>query len=414
MNEDLYSGGIDFTYKIAPAISATVGYAYNDTRRRTERRDFQFSAPNNFPTAVGLFRPDFLLQPSVINFFGINLIDTNEANPVFDAKLRTHAGYGQLQAALTDTLSLNIGARYEVGLQTVTPVQVFRVPTASLAGTDIRRNYLLPAATLTWEFADRMQLRANASKTIARPQFRELIFQFFYDPDGNRQFRGNPLLSDSQLYNGELRYEWYFARDQRFSLAGFYKRINKPIESFVSVTENSSVTSFANAPTANLYGGEVEAVKYFELAGLSDAGFFASRRAVVIANYTYTQSKIKVGANDPATVFASAANRATDFFIDGQPLTGQSDHLVNLQLGLEDTDALSQQTLLLSYASKRVTSRGASRQPDIFEIPGLRLDFVARQGLEIGNTDVEVKFEVRNITGTRYKEVQTSGANQIF
>ena len=415
LREDLYSGGVDLTYTIAPRITATVGYAYNDTQRRTERRDFQFSAPSAFPTAVGLFRPDFLLQPSVINQFGITLVDTNEANPVFDASLRVHAGYGQLQAEITEGLSLNIGARYEVGLQTVAPVQVFTVPTASLAGTNLNRNYLLPAATLTWEFADRMQLRANVSKTIARPQFRELIFQFFYDPDGNRQFRGNPLLTDSQLYNGELRYEWYFARDQRLSLSGFYKRIDRPIESFVSVTENSSVTSFANAPKADLYGGEVELQKYFDLGGLGGGdGFFATRRAVAIANYTYTASKIKVGANDPATVFASAANRATDYFIDGQPLTGQSDHLVNLQMGLEDTDNLSQQTLLFSYASRRVTSRGASGQPDIFEIPGIRLDFVAREGLEIAGKAFEVKFEVRNLTGTQYQEVQTSGANRIF
>ena len=35
----------------------------------------------------------------------------------------------------------------------------------------------LPAATLTWEVSPQLQLRFNASKTIARPQFRELIFQ---------------------------------------------------------------------------------------------------------------------------------------------------------------------------------------------------------------------------------------------
>ena len=44
----------------------------------------------------------------------------------------------------------------------------------------------------------------------------------------------------------------------------------------------------------------------------------------------------------------------SNFFIDGTPLTGQSDHLVNLQIGLEDTDRLSQQRLLLSYVSDRV------------------------------------------------------------
>ncbi|WP_164079380.1 hypothetical protein, partial [Stenotrophomonas maltophilia] len=68
--------------------------------------------------------------------------------------------------------------------------------------------------------------------------------------------------------------------------------------------------------------------------------------------------------------------------------TGQSDHLVNLQLGIEDTQSLSQLTFLFNYASDRVTNRGPSNlsgngfQPDIVERPGIRFDIVARQGFE--------------------------------
>lgn len=39
---------------------------------------------------------------------------------------------------------------------------------------------------------------------------------------------------------------------------------------------------------------------------------------------------------------------------------------------------------------------------------------VAREGVKFGNTDLEVKFELRNITGTTYQEVQERGANRIF
>ena len=142
--------------------------------------------------------------------------------------------------------------------------------------------------------------------------------------------------------------------------------------------------------------------------------FWASRRAVVVANYTFTKSKIKVGVTDQTAVFPLFSTNATDFFRDGAPLTGQSDHLVNLQLGLEDQDNLSQQTFLITYASDRVTSRGASLQPDIIEKPGFRLDFVARQGVKIFGVETEINFEARNITRTKYQEVQQSGANKIF
>ena len=259
-----------------------------------------------------------------------------------------------------------------------------------------------------------MKFRLSGSKTIARPQFRELIFQSFYDPDSNRSYRGNPLLTDSQLYNAEARYEWYFDRDQRFTLAGFFKRIDKPIEAYLITDQAGFITSFANAPKADLYGVEIETQKYFDLGGEDGSGFFGTRRAVVIANYTYTKSKISVKNGDPVAVFASSATNASDFFVDGSPLTGQSDHLVNLQFGLEDTERLSQQTLLFSYATERVTSRGGSGQPDVKEKPGIQLDFVAREGFTIGGKEAELKFEARNLTNTKYQEFQESGDNIIF
>ena len=258
-----------------------------------------------------------------------------------------------------------------------------------------------------------MQLRASGSKTIARPQFRELVAQVYQDPESNRLYRGNPSLTDSELWNAEARYEWYFDKDQRLSIAGFYKSIDNPIEAFTSLSDSSVSTGFANAPKATLYGAEIEVQKYVPLDTLSDAPFWQSRRLVLIGNYTYTQSDISVRDGD-TTVINGVTEAASNYFFDGAPMTGQSDHLVNLQVGLEDQDKLSQQTFLLTYASPRVTSRGPSRQPDLLEKPGIQLDFVARQGLNMLGKEVELKFEARNLTGRKYQEVQTSGDNKIF
>jgi TonB-dependent receptor len=414
LNENLWSGGLDLSVKVTPDITTTFGYAYSEATRRVERRNFLFTAPSTFPNAVALLRPDFLLQPDVIDFYDIDLIDTDELNPIFDARLLTNATYAQVQAFITPEISLNLGFRYEAAKQSVEIVPVFGNVAATGATTQLNNTYWLPAATLTWDINDQMKFRVSGSKTIARPQFRELIFQNFYDPDSNRLFRGNPLLTDSELYNAEARYEWYFDRDQRVTVAGFFKRIDKPIETFSSFDQNSVITSFANAPKADLYGAEIETQKYFDLSGLGENGFFSTRRAVVIANYTYTKSKISVKSGDPVAVFGASSTSALDFFSDGSPLTGQSDHLVNLQFGLEDTERLSQQTILLSYATERVTSRGASGQPDIKEKPGIQLDFVAREGFTVWGKEAELKFEVRNLTNTKYQEFQESGENIIF
>lgn len=413
LQEDLYSAGTDLSWQLNPDISATVGGAWSDTKRRSARRDFQFQAPGTFPQGVGLFRPDLLLQPSVINFYKIALVETDEGNPAFFARLRNYAGYAKVNAKFS-TITVDAGVRYEDALQSVDPIQVFNVPASSTAGTNLKKNYWLPAATITWQPRNEFQIRLNGSKTIARPQFRELINQPFFDPDSNRTYRGNPLLVDSQLYNAELRGEYYFAPEQRISVSAFFKRIKNPIEAFV--TGGDLITSFANAPKANLYGAEIELQKYFDMSFMGDGDFWGSRRAVLIGNYTYTKSKLKVTAADKVRVFGAASSIATDYFRDGLPLTGQSDHIANLQLGLEQQGKLSQQTFLLNYASNRVVSRGLNGtppQPDVIEKPGFSLDFVARQGVSLFEKEVELKFEARNITGRKHEEFQKSGSNRI-
>jgi outer membrane receptor protein involved in Fe transport len=417
LNEDLWAAGIDLSYRVTPSITATVGGAFADTNRTSSRRQFIYEPGGNFDPAIGVLRPDLLLAPGIVEFYNITVFEGDEEAPAVRGRLRNWAGYAKVNASATEQLSIDLGVRYENAVQRTDPIQVFNTP-GTTVGTRLAKEYWLPAATITWQFDPAMQVRVNASKTIARPQFRELINQPFFDPDSNRTYRGNPLLVDSQLYNAEARFEWYFAPEQRLSVSGFYKRIDNPIEAFVSNEGNEFIISYANAPKATLYGAEVEAQKYFDLSGWSnDTGFFAGRRAVVIANYTYTKSELQVKEGQSVLIPGVQNGLATDYFRDGSAMTGQSDHIANLQLGLESTDKLSQQTFLLTYASDRVVSRGATGtppQPDIVERPGLRLDFVARQGIELApERELEVKFEFRNITGRKHEEFQQSGNRRL-
>ena len=381
LGEDLMSAGLDLNWRVRPGLALTAGVDYAWTERDSARREFQIRAPSTFPAGVGMLRPDMLLGGAVIDNYDIGLIETTETDPAFAAQMRTRAAYLQLQAELADGLELSVGARLETAEQKVRPARVFTTLTNSGASTSLANDYLLPAATLTYKFRDNMQVRFNASQTVARPQFRELMFQRYYDPEASREYLGNPLLTDSKFVNAEARYEWYFASEQRFSVAGFFKQIDKPIEAYASYPEGDTpVTSFANAPQASLYGAELEMQKYLPLDGLFGSTFFDARRAVLISNYTYTRSSIDVGANDTVQVYGSTVTTrpASDYFVDGGQLTGQSDHVVNLQLGLESTAGMSQQTLLLAYAAKRVVSRAGGSWPDIFEAPGLTVDAVVR------------------------------------
>lgn len=415
LNEDLWSAGADLSYKFSPDFTVSAGYAFTDTKRRSSRYELHYDA-TNLPIPVQQQRPDYLTSDATIQYFDLTLLDFSSNYPVYDAALRVHAGYAQVQVEPFDGISLNAGVRYEKGRQSVTGLDVYNTGVEPRNG--INKEYWLPAVTLTIEAAKGLQFRASGSKTIARPQFRELIAQPYLDTESNRFFRGNPYLQDSELWNADIRAEWYLGREERVTAAAFYKKIDNPIETYTTITDTYNVTtSFANAPEATLYGAEFELQKYFPLDN-SGSAFLQSRRIAVIGNYTYTQSKLKVRDGDlttPYTYTTGPLPAASDYFLNGVPLTGQSDHLANLQLGLEDTDRLSQQTLLLTYASPRVTSRGPNLQPDIKEKPGFTLDFVARQAVKLpGGVNSEFKFEARNITGRKFQEFQQSGDNKVF
>jgi outer membrane receptor protein involved in Fe transport len=411
LKEELWYGGLDINYPLTDWLRLSAGYAYTTTDRFSSRREFLFNAPTSFDDGVGALRPDLLLGDAVLEFYEIGLIETTQSDPAFQAALDIQAGYISSQITPLLGVTVDVGVRYEDAKQTVDPVEVFLTPIDSGTSTSLNNDYFLPAVTLTYEISDGLQLRANASKTIARPQFRELIFQTYYDPETNRQYNGNPLLQDSELINAEMRAEYYFGRGNRASIAGFYKNIDKPIEAFSSFSDNDQLTSFANAPSAQLYGAEFELQYNYDLVDLGS--WFESKRAVVVTNYTFTQSSIQVSPDDVTQIFPRGPQAASNFFFDGAPLTGQSDHIVNIQLGLEDIDKLQQFTFLMSYASQRVTSRGAGGLPDIVEDPGFRLDFVARQGLDLGGVPLEVKLEARNIFGRDNFEFQTNGTNRI-
>lgn len=427
LDEDLWSAQADFGYKLpfARPVTVSAGYYFSDAQRQSTRFDFRYRSfdGGSIPAPASYLRPDMLLSiDSIMNACVnpttvpeedgcIRLFNLSNAQGAaeYNAQLRINAGYVQLEGELADGIRATAGVRYEKGEQSVT------TNSALFQGTQLNNGYWLPAATITWNFAQDMQFRLHGSKTIARPQFRELAPQVYRDFESDRLFFGNPELVDAKLLNFEGRWEWFFGRNQRITAAGFYKKIDNPTEqvAFFPTPDSALQTGFSYAPSATLWGGEVEVQKYFPLEFLG-----AGRRLMLVANYTYTKSSIN---SDDTLVPSPIQNGsgvavlvpATQLFRDGAPLTGQSDHLVNVQVGIEDTDSLSQLTLLFNYASDRVTNRGANLLPDIVERPGIRLDLVARQGLTLGGVDFELKLEGRNLTGTRYREFQQFEASTV-
>jgi len=416
LKEELWFGGLDVSYELTDTLSATVGYAYSDTTRRSESREFRPFVSGDIlddsvVPAFGLRQPGDLITSATAGLFNITLTEATPF-PVFDAGLEINAGYGLLRWAATDTLSLEAGVRYEDASQTVALDQtVFNDPIAGATPTNLFNDYFLPSGTITWEATPDLQLRVSASKTIARPQFRELVEQVYFDPESNREFVGNPLLNDSELLNFEARGEYYFGGPNKISLAGFFKEIDNPIENTLQSASGVVRTGFANAPSAQLYGLEFDAVYGIDLYDMGGS-FWETKQLLLQANYTYTQSEIKVNDTDIAPIIGAPEQLASLLFDDGAPLVGQSDHIANFSIGIEDTEKTQQASILVNYATERVTLRGGPL-PDVVEDPGLTVDFVARTELGLLGQDLELSFQVRNIFSRDNFEFQESDTGRI-
>lgn len=423
LDDELWYGAVDLAYRlrnIAMPTTLSVGYAYTDNTRSAIRRDFEYFPTGALPISVAQERIDYLLSDANVYLWNVLLRETTGGlgSAAYDAGLKVDAGYVMAEVTATPTVTVNLGVRYEKGRQFVTPLTLFGEEPA--LATQLNKSYWLPAGTITWNFAEDMQLRFAASRTIARPQFRELAPQPYRDTESQRTFFGNQFLVDSEILNLDARYEYYFGRDQILSVAGFYKDIDKPIEAVAVNLGSSLITSFANAPKATLYGGEIEARKYWPLADWGMAGALASRRLVTIANYTLTESEIKIRDGDTTITFTSQPNpiEANLVFDTSRKLrlTGQSTHLLNVQVGLEHPGRLSQQTVLLSYASPRATARGPNLTPDFIEKPGVQLDVVLREGFRLPyfGKELELKAEARNLLGTGYVESQRLNDSELI
>jgi len=420
IEDQIWSAGFDLGYELQFAgreVDLTGGYAYLDNDRQSEIRDFRFIATSGLSVNQQLQRPDFFFSDFNLGPNGLELTETtgSEGAAAYDAQLEVNAVYFQAEAEVTDALRGSVGLRYEDGTQAVRPFDVFG-GTPPPTPAPIEEQYLLPAATVTYAFGGGdMQVRVGASKTIARPQFRELAPSQFIDPDTDRTFIGNPFLIDSELLNLDARYEWYFASRQYVQAGLFYKTIDSPIEAIVNEQGGNLQTTFINAPEARLYGAELELRKTTRL--FETVPFFANKQILTAFNYTYSNSEILVDEDDEVFPLAGggAARPALELLRDGQPLQGQSDHLLNFQLGYEsdDQETGSQATFLLTYVSDRVSARGRPGQPDFVESPGVRLDFTFRKGFRAAGRPFTFGFEARNLTGENFEEFQEAGDGRV-
>ena len=424
IDDNVDSAGVDVTWNLPTeerALALSFGGAYSKNDREAVKRVFDFVpvAGTGLPIFNQYQRIEYLLSDWNLQNDVLVLREktaNNNGESAYDASLDIRAAYVQLEGEIAPNLRGTLGFRYEDAVQEVRTLDIFSgAPiTGIYSAPALENDYILPALAITWNIADNQQLRFGASKTIARPQFRELAPQQYTDPDIDRLFFGNPFLVDSELVNLDLRYERYFDEGEYVTAGVFHKSIENPVEAVTSGGGgNATFQSFLNAPEASLYGIEVEFKKYF------DGVTWGDNRLYLATNYTFTQSRVSVGPNDTVIPpgFNGLPQPAASFVSDGSPMQGQSDHIGNLQLGVESADGGFQSTLIANYVSERIVARGRPGQPDYIEKPGTTLDFVLRKNFKdfFGWNwfKPSLKLTGRNLLGTDHEEFMARDGDRV-
>lgn len=407
LKDNITSGGLDLAYQTTwlgdKDLTFSGGLAYSQTQRTYELLSFAFTGPRG-PTSQEILRSrvDFLFSPDNIAPGRFVITEQTGKDDSYEGELENLAGYLGSEIELTSFLRASLGVRYEQAKQNVRTTNRFgELPTAPVA---LDNDYVLPAATLTWNFADDLQMRLGYSQTIARPQFRELAFTPYIDPESNRIYQGNPFLKDSEFTNYDARLEYYIGRNQFVTAGAFFKQIDNPIEEVIVRLERS-FTRFINAPQAELYGAELEYRTTYELP--FETGYFADAKLIFGANYTYTKTKVVAG--EGSTVISPIdfrPVRASQFALDGTPLQGTPENIANLQIGLEKPN--QQLTLLVGWVDERIARRGLGTVPSVIELPGTNIDLVFKQDFKIGAREWTLGVSGRNLLDEDNQEFQIS------
>ncbi|MEZ6031017.1 MAG: TonB-dependent receptor [Hyphomonadaceae bacterium] len=430
LTDQVVSGGVDGSYEIPIDAGRTAilsaGVDYSNAVRVYNQRAFTFDAPFPAQLAAGCETPvddpstacslaarvDYLFSPDNIRPDGFVLTEITTPDSSYKARLTQWAAYAMADVDILPLVHLNVGTRYEDASEVVRTFNtVGEAPRA--VPTQLNNSYWLPSATLTWNFADDLQARFAYSQTIARPQFRELAFSAYIDPETDRVYRGNPYLQDSKFDNYDTRLEWYFGENQFTTLSGFFKKIERPIEEVISANTSGDVTTqFLNAPEAQLYGVEAEYRTWFEMP-FDLLPFLEAEEWIFGVNYTYTKSEVK-GVDDLVVDVTQLPNLVTvpasRFQLDGSQLQGTPENIFNLQFGFETPE--TQLTLLVGWVDERIARRGLGGIPSVIEKPGVNVDLVFHQDIQFGDTVLSLGLSGRNLLNEDHEEYQTSAAGK--
>lgn len=375
-------------------LNVKAGFSYINRDRVFDSRRLRF-VPRGLLGIDTSQTPELLLVPSNLGSDrGFEIREETRTTDHYDALQNITAGY--LMGDFTFGRWRFIGgARYEHSKQRVQTFEPFRsevIPQfAELSDID-----WLPSAGIVYGLRNgAMNIRFGYSKTLARPQFRELSPFEFTDVTGGRSTVGNPALRRTLIENYDLRWEWFVGPSEVLAVSVFYKDLENPIEVVIEPTAQLR-TSFRNALGAKNRGVELELRKRL--------GTFWNpmQNLSINFNYTYVKSDVEIGEQDLSLI------TNTD-----RPLVGQSENIVNMSLDYDIPRLGAEARALFNYTGERITDVGALGLPDIVQHGYPTLDAVFAKSFG-GEKRFRFEFTVENILNRQIDFRQDDQPFRVF
>lgn len=380
------------------SLNVKGGFSVIDRDRLFDSRRFRFT-PRNIVGLDTTQTPEQLLVPENISVDrGFEIREETRVTDHYDAIHNIAAGY--LMADFTFSKWRFIGGarveRSDQRVQTFDPFPIVAGTAADPVVAQLKDTDVLPSLGIAYALKNgEMNLRLGYSKTVARPQFRELSPFEFTDVTGGRSTVGNPDLKRTLITNYDIRYEWFFAPGELFALSVFYKDFENPIEQVIEPTAQLR-TSFRNAREARNKGLEVEFRKNL------GAWWQPLENFTTNLNYTFVRSNVEIGEQDLSVLTTLE-----------RPLVGQSENVFNMSLLYELPKYGIESRALFNYTGARITDVGALGLPDIIEHGYPNLDFLVAKSFG-GEQRIRFEFSIENLLNRKVDFRQDDQAFRVY
>lgn len=362
-------------------------YTYNSTSSPSFRDFTQNPLPEEF------------LDPARFNNTPptrLNRFITDASLQGYDGKLDIEAVYLMTELPVVDRIRLVGGARFETSsLGVVNFVRGINNPDILEPPASLNDNFL-PSASMMYSMREDMNLRLAYGRTLARPIFKEIANISTFDFANQELFVGNPDLMQTDIWNYDLRWEWFPSPGDVLAFSYFHKDLENPIEKTFVNASNTPIVQFQNRDEATVSGVEIEVRRALE------AWHHSLSNWSVGMNFTWVNSSIDVAPTERVGLADRETTRA---------LAGQSDLLANFDLTYHNDRSGTTGSLFYNYTGDRLSIVGGQASPvDVVEKGIDSLDFTLSQRLGKG---FSVKFSAKNLINPNIAMTQSIG-NQSF